>query len=82
MKGCRPLTDDEVQVLGKAFGGTFALRTKALFMAGHRTDVRISELLSLRVSDVLPHGRIVDAITVERKHMQKKTEGSTGTPAP
>jgi integrase len=76
-KGCRPLTDEEVQIIGKSFGGTFALRNKALFIVGHRTGFRISELLSLTVGDVLQHGRVVDAVTVQRRHMKKKTEGRT-----
>jgi integrase len=77
MKGCRPLSHEEVQVIGKSFGGTFAMRNRALFIVGHRTGFRISELLSLRVGDVQQHGKIVDHVTVQRKHMKKKTEGRT-----
>jgi hypothetical protein len=29
MKGCRPLTDEEVQRISQSFGGTFAKRNKA-----------------------------------------------------
>ena len=77
MKGCRPLTDDEVKLIGQSFGGTFGKRNRALFIVGHRTGFRISELLSLTVGDVYQHGRVVDAVTVARKYMKKKTEGCT-----
>jgi integrase len=77
MKGSRPLTDAEVQVISRSFGGTFAKHNKALFTLGVRSGFRISELLSLRVGDVQQHGKIVDHVTVARRHMKKKTEGRT-----
>jgi len=55
MQGCRPLTDDEVQLMSRSFSGTFAKRNKALFVVGYRTGFRISELFSLTVGDVLQH---------------------------
>jgi integrase len=77
MKGCRPLTDAEVSLIAKSFGGTFAKRNKALFVVGHRTGYRISELLSLRVGDVMQHGKILDQISVQRRNMKGKTSGRT-----
>jgi integrase len=77
MKGCRPLTDDEVNTVSRSFSGTFAKRNKALFVVGVRTGFRISELLSLRVGDVQQHGKVAESITVQRRHMKKKTEGRT-----
>jgi integrase len=77
MKGCRPLTDNEVNITGQSFGGTFGKRNKALFVLGVRSGFRISELLSLTVGDVQQHGKIVDHVTVARRHMKKKTEGRT-----
>jgi len=53
LKGCRPLTDDEVKLINQSFGGTFAKRNKALFILGVRSGFRISEMLSLKVGDVL-----------------------------
>jgi integrase len=81
MKGCRPLTDQEVNLISRSFSGTFAKRNKALFILGVRSGFRISELLSLRVGDVLQHGKIVEHVTVARAHMKKKLEGRTGPPA-
>jgi integrase len=76
VKGCRPLSDEEVKVISHSFGGTFGKRNKALFICGVRSGFRISELLSLTVGDVQQHGKIVDHVTVARRHM-KKTEGRT-----
>lgn len=77
MKGCRPLTDPEVSIISKSFGGVFAKRNKALFVVGHRTGFRISELLSLKVGDVLQHGKILDQISVPRRHMKGGKAGKT-----
>jgi integrase len=77
MKGCRPLTDAEVSLVAKSFGGTFAARNRALFIVGHRTGFRISELLSLRVGDVMQHGKILDQIGVQRRHMKGGKAGKT-----
>ena len=40
-----------------------------------KTGFRISELLSLTVGDVLQHGRMVERVTVHRRHMKRKIEG-------
>jgi site-specific recombinase XerC len=77
MKGCRPLSDEEVKVISHSFGGTFGKRNKALFILGVCSGFRISELLSLTAGDVQQHGKIVDHMTVARRHMKKKTEGRT-----
>jgi integrase len=77
MRGCRPLSDAEVTLIAKSFGGTFAKRNKALFILGVRTGYRISELLSLTVGDVLHHGKVVDHITVQRRHMKGGKAGNT-----
>jgi integrase len=77
MKGCRPLTEDEAAEVLKSFGGTYADRDKALFMLGTKSGFRISELLSLRLGDVLQAGRLVDRVTVRRQNMKKKVEGRT-----
>jgi integrase len=77
MKGCRPLSDQEVTAVSRSFGGTYAARDRALFILGLKSGFRISELLSLRVGDVRQHGRLVDQVTVRRAHMKQKTEGRT-----
>jgi integrase len=77
MKGCRPLTAEEVTLVSQSFGGVYADRDRALFLLGVKSGFRISELLSLRVGDVSPHGRLVDRVTVPRRYMKQKMEGRT-----
>ncbi len=77
MTGSRPLSDEEIREICKAFVGEHAVRDKALFLTGIATGFRISELLSLRVGDVYQHGRIMDRVTVARRNMKKKVAGRT-----
>ena len=77
MRGCRPLTDEEVYDVARSFWGEHARRDTALFLLGVKSGFRISELLSLRVRDVRQAGRLVDRVTIERRHMKKKLEGRT-----
>jgi integrase len=77
MKGCRPLTDQEVALISRSFGGRYAARDRALFILGVKTGFRIAELLSLQLGDVWQHGRVVDQVTVRRAHMKQKREGRT-----
>ena len=77
MTGCRPLTDEEIREVCKSFYGDHARRDKALFLLGVATGYRISELLSLRVSDVYQYEKIVDTVTVQRRNMKRKTAGRT-----
>jgi integrase len=77
MKGCRPLTEAEVRLVSRSFGGTYAARDKALFLLGVKTGFRISELLSLTIGDLYQHGKIVDRVTVARRHMKRKAEERT-----
>jgi site-specific recombinase XerD len=77
MKGCRPLTDPEVAIVARSFGGTYATRDRALFLVGVKTGFRISELLSLTIGDVYQHGQVVARVTVKRAHMKRKVEGRT-----
>ena len=75
MKGCRPLTEEEVGQVLAAFQGANAARERALFLLGVRSGFRISELLSLRLCDVCPRGQVAQRISVARRHMKKKVEG-------
>jgi integrase len=77
MRGCRPLSDGEVDLVMRSFGGKFALRDQALFTLGIFSGFRITELLSLRVKDVLQHGQLVDRVTVQRRHMKRQRASRT-----
>jgi integrase len=72
MKGCRPPTDEEVILLQQSFGGIYADRDKALSLLGVKSGFRISQLLSLRLGDVSPHGHLVDRVTGPRRHMKRE----------
>ena len=52
MKGTRPLDNDEIRLVSACFTGAFEVRNRGLFMLGVSTGGRISELLSLTISDV------------------------------
>jgi integrase len=82
MKGCRALTDAEVAVVAKSFGGTYAARDRALFLLGVKSGFRISELLSLTVGDVWQHGQFVERVAVQRRHMKGKHQGRSVIPHP
>jgi integrase len=70
MPGCRPLTDDEVDLVMQSFGGTYATRDRALFLLGIYTGFRITELLSLRLQDVSQYQQVLLRLTVPRRHMK------------
>ena len=59
MKGTRPLDNAEIRKVSEAFGGTFAIRNRSLFILGVSVGGRISELLALRVNDVWQNGKSV-----------------------
>lgn len=67
MNGCRPLKKHEIQEVSKSFTGRNAKRNLALFVLGLTTGLRINELLSLRVEDVIFESQVVNRIKVKRK---------------
>lgn len=70
MKGCRPLTRIEVKnLINKAD----SLRDAALITLGFCTGYRISELLSLKLSDVVDlKGKIYESVTVKASNTKTK----------
>lgn len=71
MKGCRPLSDTEISQVLVYLSNP---RDKALFILGIRTGFRISELCSLKVSDVMGHDQILSHVTVQRRHTKGQLE--------
>ena len=77
MKGCRPLSEAEIAAVLQALDGPYALRDRALFLLGVKSGFRISELLSLRLLDVMRTGKLLDRVGVARRNLKKKLEGRT-----
>ena len=78
MKGCRPLTRAEVDLVTSHLRyGHNGVRNSAFFTVGLMTGFRVSELLSVDISDVFQCGRVVDAVTVRRSAMKGKGEERT-----
>lgn len=82
MLGCRPLTDEELTRVEHAFSGQWCLRNRAMFILGYTTGFRISELLSLRVKDVLAGAEIVKRVKVPRRHMKRQKASRSAILAP
>lgn len=72
MIGSRPLTSGEVAKVLKTFSGAYAARDRALFILGLKSGFRISEMLSLRVTDVWKDGKVAEVVSVARKRMKGK----------
>lgn len=74
MIGSRPLTDTEIELVLSHLTG---IRDKALFITGLKTGFRISELLSLKVENVIQYGQIANQITVNRSNMKGRHSSRT-----
>jgi site-specific recombinase XerD len=75
MRGCRALTESELQKVSQSFTGKWEVRNRTLLTFLCHTGYRVSEGLSLRVGDVLQLGRVVDRVMVSRKSMKAKRQG-------
>lgn len=74
MKGCRPFTDIELDVIEGSYRGCRAfaeMRDAALLSFGVRSGYRISEILSLNIGDFINEdGKFFDRILVARQNMK------------
>jgi len=75
MKGTRPLTKEEVSQVQELFLGQDQKRNYALFTLGYYSGLRASELLSLKVEDVIQHGKPRKHVHVSRTHVKGKKHG-------
>lgn len=71
MKGCRPLKNEEVQIVMNLLDSK---RDKAMFILGISTGFRISELLSLKVKDVYANGKPLNRASVSKANTKGKIE--------
>ena len=79
MKGTRPLDNSEIVLVSACFDGTFEVRNRGLFMLGVSTGGRISELLSLQISDVYQNRAAVTDLLFD-KSIVKGGEVSRAVP--
>ena len=78
MAGMRDYTDDELALVRKSFSGRYALRDRCFFEMALQMGLRVSEMLSLTVGQVYQYGKVVEEVSIERKHMKG---GKAGKPA-
>ena len=79
MKGTRPLDNDEIRRVSGCFTGMYEVRNRGLFMLGVSTGGRISELLSLTISDVYQNKKPVSDLLYS-KSIVKGGEVSRSVP--
>ncbi len=53
MTGCRALSDEEIVLCAESFRGDFHLRDRCFFILGTKLGFRASELLSIKLRDVV-----------------------------
>ena len=70
MAGMRDYTDTELELVRKSFSGRYALRDRCFFEMALQMGLRVSEMLSLTVGQVYQYGKVVDEVSIERKHMK------------
>jgi integrase len=75
MRGCRPLTDSEIESVTTYLSDPKFKREKALFILGIRTGLRLSSLLSLRIEDVSVQGKVRGRIRVRRASTKGRRSG-------
>jgi site-specific recombinase XerD len=70
MAGMRDYNDAEIDLVRKSFSGRYALRDRCFFEMALQMGLRVSEMLSLNVGQVCQYGKVVDEVSIERKHMK------------
>jgi integrase len=70
MAGMRDYSDEEIELVRKSFGGRYALRDRCYFEMALQMGLRVSEMLSIRVGQVYHYSRVVDELSIGRKHMK------------
>jgi integrase len=73
------MTNDELRDVLAAFSGSARARNRALMIMQATTGLRISEVLSLNVGDVVAADRVRDVITIERHNLKN---GKKSAPRP
>jgi len=74
MKGARSLTDQEIT---DVYNSLKSLRDKAFFWLGIKCGLRISEILSLQIKDVMEYGEVGSQVKVRKNNTKGKIESRT-----
>jgi integrase len=74
MKGSRPLTRDEFNIVMQSFDGNYAERNRCLFLLGTSAMTRVSELAALTVGDVYQGGLVVSELVLRKQIVKGKKE--------
>ena len=87
-KGCRALTDEELEQLKEYFdriegNETYdkydqVKRNRTLVFFTFYTGFRIQEVLSVKIFDVLQYGKISDSVYLQKENTKGKREGRVG----
>src|ERR1700747_1711079 len=75
MAGLRGDPDAELDLVRKSFHGRYALRDRCYFEMSLQMGLRVREMLSLTVGQVYQFGKVVDEVSIERKHMKGAKAG-------
>ena len=75
MRGCRPLTNFEIQRLFDLLSAPAWHRERALILLGIRSGLRLTSLVSLRVGDVAIAGEVQGRIRVRRGTVKGRRAG-------
>jgi len=70
MAGMRDYSNAEIDLVRKSFSGRYALRDRCYFEMALQMALRVSEMLSLTVGQVYQYSKVVDEISIDRKHMK------------
>jgi hypothetical protein len=70
MAGMRDYGDQEIDLVRKSFSERYALRDRCDFEMALQMGLRVSEMLSITVGQVYQYGRVVEEVSIERKHMK------------
>lgn len=74
MKGARPLTREEFNIVIQSFDGKYAERNRCLFLLGTSAMTRVSELAALNVGDVYQGGLVVSELVLRKQIVKGKKE--------
>ncbi|GAB7024719.1 tyrosine-type recombinase/integrase [Salidesulfovibrio brasiliensis] len=74
MIGCRPFSDAEVVSLFEGFAGPFEYRDRCLLILGLRSGPRVSEMLRLKVRDVVINNRVRRFVSLKQTKTDETRE--------